>query len=175
MRLALLILMLLVVPTRPVSADDPFDDAMDALLRLHAENVRLQAENDALREVGELRVVRALTGQAVFVRVDEPDVDRTHVWTSNGPQRRTIKGFNAAFVYDEPGTYVIDLDGNAHTRVVVGARSELLIRQLPAGEVRGPIVARAGELILGHPDPHRGTIITGPSNRHLIDATAGNV
>ncbi|MEM7809308.1 MAG: hypothetical protein AAF561_14455, partial [Planctomycetota bacterium] len=26
-----------------------------------------------------------------------------------------------------------------------------------------------------HPDPHRGTIITGPSNRHLIDATAGNV
>jgi len=119
-------------------------------------------------------VRHALAGRAVFFEV--PDLAAAtqhdaHAWDfGDGSPARP--GFVAAHVYDEPGKYDVTLDGLPYAQVKVTSRANESTRQLPAGDVRGPVVARPGEMILGHPD---GTVITGPSDRPLVDATAGNV
>jgi hypothetical protein len=174
----LLVLLLLLLPP-PIAAEpgDPYEQAADALKQLRDDNERLRREVRMLREQSQIRELRALTNQAVFVRVPDDRLDnrsheRRHVWQSNGVER---PGFNAAFVYDEPGRFDITLDGRPFATVVVNRRSSLVTLRLPAGEVRYDQLPRPlprGTLLVGHPD---GTVITGPSNKTLVEAWQGDV
>ena len=162
--------LLLAVPPPAARGDDvSYAQARQALDNLRDENVRLQARLDA-------RILATTVGQLVAVSVPgellTPDAHRTpHVW-SFGDGSPPRPGLNAGHLYAEAGTYEVTLDGQPYARVAVAERDPATVLQLPAGEVRGPIVATPGQLILGHPD---GTVVTFDARSNGVDARAGNV
>lgn len=192
------------VPAALPSTTQPspaYEQGLAALRTLHEENLGLRAQLAAAQQ-DELPTVSVASGQVAHVRVDEfePFGDEAHLkdyrWTfgDDDGAYNELGGFNAAHLYDRPGTFTIALNDRPVRRVVVAAdarpvrlvrddlelaaaaRSGGVIIRLPPGSVavRQTIPLAPGTLLLG--DPAGTTLLwDGPPSGVMLDAPAGGV
>lgn len=168
---------------------------------MHEENLALRARLAAL-EQEKLEEIRVRAGEAIHLRADEfaPLEAGAHLadyrWSFGDEEAayNALGGFNAAHLYDRPGTYTISLNDNPVRRVVVIAdarpmrkvvdeaglaaalRAGGAIVQLPPGaiSVRQTLSVAAGTLLVG--DAAGSTLAWhGKPGGLMLDAPAGRV
>lgn len=186
--------------TQPAS---PYEQAVAGLRALHEENLTLRARLAALEQDQQnLPEMRIFAGGVMHVRVDEfePLDGEPHLrdfrWDFGDEQGdyNLLGGFNAAHLYERPGSYIVSLNGRPVRRVVVAEDARLVravlsepdlgaalragntILQLPAGDlaIRATLSIAPGTQIVGHPE---GSKLTwhGPRGGIMFDAPAGNL
>ena len=195
------------VADEPASAEQQAVEALsrvaEAVTALGTANRQLSTRVEDLEQqlaAQELPRIAILAGRAAHVAIDPTGIDDVHLqewwWDFGDPHaaESTSSGFNAAHVYEQPGSYVVTLNGRPFTRVeavqdrrpvhevttVAEAAARLRLGErvrLPAGvlEIDAPLVAARGAELLGHEAGSTLLWIGAPTTAAMFDAAAGTV